>query len=275
MFDRTLNQVAISGRLKSGLFIVGILVAGAVFADLVAAVDPITQDYEAMLQRPSRAHLLGTDMLGRDILARILYGARVSLLISVGAVAATVLIGVPLGAAAGYLGGWVDVVVLRLADILLAFPFVLGAIVLMAAIGPGALNVFLALTLLGWPQIARVTRARVIDEIGKDYISAVKVVGGSPWYVLRRHLLPNAAGPVLVFAAMGVGTAILTEATLSFLGLGIQAPAPAWGTMLAEAMGRLTVAPWLLIGPGIAVISMCLGFNMIAEGLRDRLEIDG
>jgi peptide/nickel transport system permease protein len=269
------TKFRVSGKLGFGLIVVGLLIAGAVFADQIGHVDPIHQDYGAMLQAPSRLHLLGTDLLGRDVLARVLHGARISLLISVGSVALMILIGMPLGAAAGYFGGWIDGIIMRAADVLLAFPFILGAIAMMAAIGPGALNVFLALAFLGWPEVARVTRASVIDETGKDYIAAAKVAGGSSWYILRRHLLPNAAAPVLVLSFMEIGTAILTEATLSFLGLGIQVPRPAWGTMLADAAGRLNTAPWLLIVPGAAIILACLGFNMIGESLSDALENDG
>lgn len=272
---RPVPKPMINGRLLFGLILVALLAAGALAAGLPGFADPIKQDYDAMSAPPGPQHLLGTDQLGRDVLSRILHGARVSLLVAVAAVAATVAIGVPAGAVAGYFGGRLDTLIMRTADAFLAVPFVLGAIALMAAFGPGALNVFLTLMLLGWPSIARVTRAQVLDEASKDYVAAVKVVGGSPWYILRRHLLPNVAGPIVVFAFTGVATAILTEATLSFLGLGIQAPVPAWGTMLAEALGRFATEPWLLFGPGAAVVMACLGFNLLGEGLRDALEIDG
>jgi len=193
--------------------------------------------------------------------------------IAIAAVVLMIVVGVPLGAIAGYFGGFIDSVIMRVADVFLAFPFILGAIALMTVVGPGAGKVFIALAVLGWPQIARITRAQVMDEASKDYIAAVKVVGGSTWYILRRHLLPNAAGPVAVFSFMGVGTAILTEATLSFLWIGVQLPYPAWGSLLADAVGRVSVAPWLIYGPGLAVILASLGFNLIGEGLRDTLDI--
>lgn len=262
-------------KLRFGLVIVTLLVLLAVGADIVSPYDPLRQDHEAVLKAPSPAHLLGTDSLGRDNLARLAHGARVSLAVAAAAVALMIVIGLPLGAIAGYFGGAPDAVIMRTADVFLAFPFALGAIALMAIIGPGAGNVFIALALFGWPQIARVTRAQVINESVKDYIAAVKVVGGSAWYIMRRHLLPNAVGPVAVFSFMGLSTAILTEATLSFLGIGIQLPYPAWGSMLADAVGRLIVAPWLILGPGGAVVLACLGFNLLGEGLQDALNVDG
>jgi peptide/nickel transport system permease protein len=259
-------------RLKLGLAIILTIATVSVAAGFLSPYDPLRQDHEAILQPPSLAHPLGTDTLGRDILTRLAYGGRLSLAIAVGATALMVLIGVPLGAAAGYFGGAVDMIVMRIADVLLAFPFALGAIAVMAVIGPGTGNVLLTLAALGWPPIARLTRTQVVNEAAKDYVAAVKVAGGSSWYILRRHLVPNAAGPLVVFALTGVGTAILTEATLSFLGIGVQLPHPAWGSMLSESVGKFALAPWLLYAPGGALILACLGFNILGEGWRDSLE---
>jgi len=264
-----------SRKLRIGFIIVAALFLLAAGADIVSSYDPLRQDNEAVLQTPGATHFLGTDSLGRDNLARLVHGARVSLAVAIGSVALMILIGLPLGAAAGYFGGIVDSAIMRAADVFLAFPFALGAIVLMAVIGPGAANVLVALALFGWPQIARVARAQVMNEAAKDYVAAVKVAGGSAWYITRRHLLPNAVGPVAVFSLTGLSTALLTEATLSFLGIGIQLPYPAWGSMLAEAVGRLAIAPWLILGPGVAVVLACLGFNLLAEGLHESLQIDG
>ncbi len=267
------NRVSrLPGRLRLGVLIVGLLAAGSIAIGLLGA-DPISQDQGAFLAGPSAEHWLGTDRVGRDILVRLLYAGRLSLSVSVAAVAMMVAIGLPVGVAAGYLGGPVDAVVSRVIDIFLAFPFVLGAVALMAVVGPGVWNIFLVMAVLGWPQIARVARAGVIDETAKDYIAAVKVVGGTPWYVMRRHILPGTAGSVVVFAAMGVGTAILTEATLSFLGFGVRAPQPSWGMMISEAQVVFGTAPWTLFAPGVAVILACLGFNLIGEGLRDAWEL--
>lgn len=261
-------------KLRLGLAVVLVFVLLAAGADLIARQGPLEQNYARSLEPPSLRAPLGMDTLGRDNLARLAHGARVSLLVAVGAVILTVALGVPLGALAGYFGGIIDVIIMRTADVFLAFPFVLGAIALMTSFGPGAQNIFIALAVLGWPQIARITRAQVIDEAAKDYVAAVRVVGGSPLYIFRRHLLPGAAGPIAVFSLMGVGANILTEATLSFLGIGVQLPQPAWGSMLAEAMGRLGAAPWLLLGPGAAIVLATLGFNLIGEGISDQFEPD-
>ncbi|MDP1808451.1 MAG: ABC transporter permease [Actinomycetota bacterium] len=264
-----------SRKLQIGLIIAAALFLLAAGADVVSPYDPLSQDYKAVLAGPSPAHPLGTDSLGRDNLARLAHGARVSLAVAVAATALMIVVGLPLGAAAGYFGGLPDSVIMRVADVFLAFPFALGAIALMAVVGPGSGNVLIALALFGWPQIARVTRAQVMNEAAKDYVAAVKVAGGSAWYIIRRHLLPNAVGPVAVFSLTGLSTALLTEATLSFLGIGIQLPHPAWGSMLADAVGRLTVAPWLIFGPGAAVVLACLGFNLLGEGLHESLDVDG
>ncbi len=266
--------VRLPGRLRLGLLIVGLLAAASLAILLFSGADPISQDQRAFLSAPSAEHWLGTDRLGRDILVRLLHAGRLSLTVSVAAVAAMVAIGLPIGVTAGYVGGAVDTVISRLIDILLAFPFVLGAVALMAVVGPGLWNIFLVMALLGWPQIARVVRAGVIDEAGKDYVAAVRVAGGTPWYVMRRHILPGTAAPVAVFAVMGIGTAILTEATLSFLGFGVQAPQPSWGMMISEAQVVFASAPWVLIAPGAAIVLACLGFNLIGEGLRDAWELN-
>ncbi len=260
-------------KARVGLVIISILILLTLAAGFLSPYDPIRQDRESVLKSPSLRHPLGTDSLGRDMLARLLYGARTSLTIALGAVIFMVVIGLPIGVIAGYFGGIVDSVLMRTADVFLAFPFVLGAIAVMTVIGPGARNVFVVLAIFGWPQIARITRAQVKNEVSKDYIAATKVVGGSAWYILWRHLLPNTLGPVAVYSLMGVGSVILTEATLSFLGIGVQLPYPAWGSMLADAVGRVTVAPWLIYGPGAAVVLTCLGFNILGEALHEALEI--
>ncbi len=262
-----------SNTLKLGILIIGLLILAAVLVGLFDGADPVAQDQQAFLEAPSADHWLGTDRLGRDILVRLLFAGRTSLTVSLTAVTAMVLIGLPLGLVAGYFGGWVDNVVSRLIDIFLAFPFILGAVALMAVFGPGLWNIFLVMALLGWPQIARLARAGVIDEVTKDYVAAVKVAGATPWYVMRRHVLPGISGPVIVFAVMGVGTVILAEATLSFLGFGMPAPQPSWGLMISDARLVYATAPWALIAPGVAIILACLGFNLIGEGLRDLLDI--
>lgn len=259
-------------KLRLGSVLIAFLALLAVGGGIVSPYDPINQDQGSVLQEPSRAHPLGTDALGRDLLARTAHGARISLFVAAAATFLMVLIGFPLGAVAGYYGGLLDTVIMRSADVFLAFPFAVGSIALMAVIGPGVGNIVAALAVMGWPQIARVVRSEVVNEASQDYIAAVRLVGASDRYIIRRHLLRRAAGPTAVFSFMGAGSAVLAESTLSFLGIGVQLPDPSWGSMLAEAVGRLTVAPWLMYGPGAAIFLTCLGFNLLGEGLRDALE---
>lgn len=253
---------------KVGIVIIAALVLLAVLGPALASENALKQDFRQSLRPPSLAHPLGTDLLGRDMLGRIAFGARVSLLIGVLAVAMALGIGLPLGALSGYFGGWLDSLIMRLTDIFLAFPMVLGALLIMTVIGPGLLNILLALAVLGWAYVARVFRSIVISVKQDDYITAARALGAGHLRLLLYHVFPNAVGPVLALAIMNVGTAILAESVLSFLGVGLNPPNISWGYLLAESAGRISVAPWLMYFPGLAITLTVLGFNLAGEGLR-------
>lgn len=241
--------------------------------------DPVAIDTTKVaaqsLKAPSLEHPFGTDKLGRDIASRIIYGARVSLVVGVLSVVIMVALGLLLGGLAGYVGGAVDSVIMRLADIVYSFPYVLFAIALIAVLGKGFQNVFVAIGLLGWPSIARVFRSSVLTVKSAEYVEAARALGASWWRVLARHILPNAAGPVVVYGAMSVGGAILAESALSFLGMGVQPPSPSWGAMLSESRSYLFTAPWLMLYPGIALLLTVLAFLLLGDALRDALDVRG
>jgi peptide/nickel transport system permease protein len=228
---------------------------------------------ELKLNPPSRAHPMGTDTLGRDIAARVIYGARVSLMVGVVAVAIMVMVGLIAGAIAAYYGGWWDSVIMRTADVFLAFPYILFSVVLIAVLGKGVQNVFLAIGILGWPSIARVFRSSIFGVKENEYVDAARSMGASTRRILFRHIMPNAISPIIVVATMTVGFAILTEAALSFLGMGVQPPSPSWGGMLSESRSYLFSAPWLMLYPGIAILTTVLAFVLLGDGLRDALDV--
>jgi peptide/nickel transport system permease protein len=225
------------------------------------------------LNAPSSAHPFGTDFAGRDIASRVIYGARVSLMVGVVAVAIMVLLGLIAGAFAAYYGGWWDAIIMRTADIFFAFPYILFAIVLLALLGNGIQNVFIAIGILGWPSIARVFRGSVLFVKENEYVDAARAMGASTPRIVFRHIMPNAIAPIIVYATMSVGGAILTEAALSFLGMGVQLPKPSWGGMLSEAQTYMTSAPWLMLYPGLAILTTVLAFVLLGDGLRDALDV--
>jgi len=249
------------------------LVGVAVAAPALAPADPYATALEARLLPPHAGHRLGHDSLGRDVLARILYGARISLAVGAATVVLSLAIGVALGAVAGYRGGWVDVLLGRLIDVLLAFPGLLLAIALAAVLGPGLRNVVLALTLLGWTGYARLTRAEVAALRRRDFVAAAEALGAHPARIVIRHLLPLAAPVLLVQATFGMGTAIVAEAGLSFLGLGAPAPLPSWGAMIDEGRPFLLVAPYLTVFPGLALAVTVTALQLVGDGLRDLLDV--
>ena len=255
-----------------GLFLVVALVLIAVLADLIAPFDPNKQNYALLRKPPSWVHWFGTDESGRDVLSRVMFGARASLLAGVVSVLIAVAIGVPAGLLAGYRGGAVDAVISRITDAMLAVPFLILAIALAAFLGPSLRNAMIAVGLASTPVFIRLTRGQVLSVKTEDYVEAARAVGNPAWRVACRHILPNILPALLVQASVAVAAAIIAEASLSFLGLGQQPPAPSWGSMLNVAQRYLTNAPWIAIWPGVAIFLSVLGFNLLGDGLRDALD---
>nr|WP_077327994.1 nickel transporter permease [Virgibacillus siamensis] len=256
-----------------GLCIILLLIVTAIFAPLIATHNPTS--YESITNRyqpPSAEHFLGTDALGRDIFSRIVYGTRISIQIGVFTVAISMIIGVLLGGIAGYFGKWIDQIIMRVVDILMAFPSILLAIALVAVLGPSLQNAMIAVGIVGIPQFARIVRSAVLSVKETEYIEAAKAIGAKNGRVLMQHVLPNCLAPIIVQATLSVGTAILDAAGLSFLGLGAQPPTPEWGAMLSDGRAALQNAPWVVAFPGIAIFLVVLGFNLFGDGLRDALD---
>jgi peptide/nickel transport system permease protein/oligopeptide transport system permease protein len=222
---------------------------------------------------PSLEHPFGTDALGRDVLSRVIYGARISLSVGLLATAISTLIGLVMGALAAYNGGIWDTIIMRLADIFLAFPYTLFVIVMLAVIGSGIQNVFIAIGVLGWPSIARVFRSAILSVKENDYVDAARSMGASDFRIITRHIFPNSVASIVVYATMNIGGAILTEAALSYLGMGVTPPNPSWGVMIQDGQTYLATEPWLMIMPGIAILSTVLAFTLLGDGLRDALDV--
>lgn len=256
-----------------GLMMILILFGIALLAPLLAPHDPAALNLAGNLGLPSLSHPLGQDKLGRDILSRILFGARVSVKVGIFTVGISLSIGLAVGSLAGYAGRWVDEVIMRIIDILMAFPGILLAIAITAVLGPSLNHVILALCLTGWVGYARLIRGQVISEREREYVQAARSIGAGPVRILRRHILPNTLTPIIVEATFGMAGAILAEAGLSFLGLGTQPPTPSWGAMLSEGSHFMLVAPHLTIFPGIAIMLVVLGFNFLGDGLRDWMDV--
>ncbi len=256
----------------AGLAVIVIVVLAALLAPWIAPYDPIQQSWSAVRKAPSAAHWFGTDEVGRDVLARILYGARASLLAGVMSVGIAIGIGVPVGLAAGYMGGVVDAVISRLTDAMLACPFLILAIALAAFLGPSLSNAMIAIGVTATPIFVRLTRGQVLATKSEDYVEAARAVGNPHWRNAVRHILPNVMPQLLVQATLTVATAIIAEASLSFLGLGQQPPAPSWGSMLNTAQRFLANAPWMAIFPGLAIFVTVLSFNLLGDGFRDALD---
>ncbi|RMG62046.1 MAG: ABC transporter permease [Calditrichaeota bacterium] len=255
-----------------GACIVALAVLVAVFAPQIAPYDPYQQHLSETLRPPSPQHWLGQDDLGRDILSRIIYGTRISLKVGFVTVGVSAVFGMLIGGVAGYLGGWVDEILMRITDILLAFPGILLAIGIMAILGPSFNNVLIALSLVGWKSYARLVRGEVLKEKEREYVQAARALGFSRVRIIFFHLLPNTFNPVLVMATLGMASMIITEAGLSFLGLGTQPPTPSWGGMLSEGRQYLLEAPHLTTFPGLAIMILVLGFSFLGDALRDALD---
>jgi peptide/nickel transport system permease protein len=257
---------------RVGGIIVLITVLAAVFGPWLAPFDPTSQELALRLEGPTGLHWFGLDELGRDIFARVLSGARISLLVGTVVVTVSSVLGILLGSIAGYFGGRIDEAISRVVDILLAFPGLLLAIALVAVLGPSLTNVVLALSLIGWVGYARLVRGQVLRARELEFVQAARALGATTPRILGRHVIPTTLPAVTVQATLGMGGAILAEAALSFLGLGVQPPTPSWGTMLSYGRGHLLDAPHLTIFPGLAIAVLVLGFNFLGDGLRDRLD---
>ena len=261
-----------------GLIVLGLLTLAAVLAPLIAPHPPNGQYRDAILLPPSWTEggrgefLLGTDQVGRDMLSRLLYGARFSLFIGVVVVTIALTGGIVIGLIAGFFRGWVDTVIMRVMDVILAFPSLLLALVLVAVLGPGLMNAMVAIALVLQPHFVRLTRAAVMAEKGKDYVVAARVAGAGPIRLMARTILPNCVAPLIVQATLSFSNAILDAAALGFLGMGAQPPTPEWGTMLAEAREFILRAWWVVTFPGLAILITVLAINLIGDGLRDALD---
>jgi ABC-type dipeptide/oligopeptide/nickel transport system permease subunit len=261
-------------RARIGIGIVIIMSLAAILAPLIARQNPIAIDLAHLLERPSADHWLGTDIQGRDIWSRLVYGARVSLTVGLISQGIALALGVTLGLLAGFYGRWVDEIVMRLADVTLAFPTLLLLIAMVAALQPSMGVVFATIGIVGWAGMARIVRGQVLVVRQLEYIQAIRALGAGDLRIMIQHVLPNVIAPVVIAATLGVAGAIMAEAALSFLGLGVPPPAPSWGSMIADGrdLEQLRRAPWTSVFPGIAIGAAVLGFNLLGDALRDALD---
>ncbi len=261
-----------------GLYIVMVLILCAIFAPIVAPYDPLIQDLDNRLIPPmwneqgSLAHVLGTDDFGRDLLSRIIYGARISLTIGIISVSISLIFGLLMGASAGYFGGMVDIIIMRIVDMMLSIPAILLAIVIVSILGPDLFNAMIAIGIVGIPTFARIVRASILAEKEKEYVIASKINGSNSFRLITKVVLPNCTTPIIVQATMGFASAVLEAAGLSFLGLGAQPPTPEWGAMLSDSLQFITTASWMIVYPGMAIFLTVMGFNLIGDGLMDVLD---
>ena len=255
-----------------GAVVVLLLIATAALAPLLAPNGPEATNFLLVRKAPSSAHLFGTDEIGRDVLARVIYGARASLLAGLVSVSIALAFGVPIGLLSGYAGRWIDGLLMRVADAMLAVPFLILAIALAAFLGPSLTNAMIAIGVSATPIFIRLTRGQTLTVKVEDYVEAAKALGNPHWRILLRHILPNVLPPLMVQATLAIAQAIIAEASLSFLGLGQQPPAPSWGSMLNTAKNFLEQSPWMALWPGIAIFLAVLAFNLLGDGLRDALD---
>ncbi len=259
-------------RAMAGLVVVVLLFLVAIFAPVLAPMDPYEQNLALKIQPPSPEHRLGMDELGRDVLSRLIYGSRVSLQVGFMTVGISLVIGVTLGALAGYYGGWVDTLIMRITDVVLAFPGIILAIAMMAVLGASLINVTIALAIVRWTGYCRQVRGAFLSLRETEYVQGARSIGARDWRIILKHLLPNSLTPIIVQASMGMAGAIVSEAGLSFLGLGAQPPTASWGSMLSGGRAYQYVAPHLTTYAGIAIMITVLGFNLLGDGLRDALD---
>jgi peptide/nickel transport system permease protein len=255
-----------------GLLVIVFFVALAALAPVVAPYDPLATSWSAIRKAPSAAHWFGTDEIGRDVLARVIWGARASLLAGVVSVLISLSIGVPVGLLAGYAGGKTDMLISRLTDAVLACPFLILAIALAAFLGPSLTNAMIAIGVSATPVFIRLTRGQTMAIKAEEYVLAARAIGNPPWRVALRHVLPNIVPALIVQATLAIAAAVIAEASLSFLGLGQQPPAPSWGSMLNTAKNYVDNAPWMAVWPGVSIFVLVLSFNLVGDGLRDALD---
>ena len=255
-----------------GLAALALLVAVAILAPAISPYDPAQQSWSAVRKPPSAAHWMGTDEVGRDVLARIIYGARASLLASAVSVSLAIGLGAPLGLIAGYGPSWLDMIISRVADAMLSMPFLILAIALAAFLGPSLANAMIAIGVTATPIFVRLTRGQTIAAKAEDYVESARAIGNPRWRIALRHIFPNIAPQLLVQVTLTAATAIIAEASLSFLGLGQQPPAPSWGSMLNSAQRFLTQTPWMAVWPGLAIFVTVLSLNLLGDGLRDAFD---
>ncbi|HYN13222.1 MAG TPA: ABC transporter permease [Burkholderiales bacterium] len=260
------------GGAMFGLAVVAIFVLVALAAPWIAPHDPLATSWSAVRQAPGGAYLFGADELGRDVLSRIIWGARASILAGVVSVSISISLGVPIGMLAGYLGRWADALISRVTDAMLACPFLILAIALAAFLGPSLTNAMIAIGISATPVFIRLTRAQVLAAKSEDYVEAARALGNPHLRIALRHILPNIVAPLIVQATLAIAAAVIAEASLSFLGLGQQPPAPSWGSMLNTARNYVDQAPWMAIWPGVSIFLLVLSFNLLGDGLRDALD---
>jgi peptide/nickel transport system permease protein len=255
-----------------GLCVVLFFVVIAILAPTIAPHDPLQTSWSDVRKAPTAAHIFGTDEIGRDVASRVIWGARASLLAGLVSVCISLSLGVPIGLLAGYVGGWVDALISRMTDAMLACPFLILAIALAAFLGPSLTNAMIAIGISATPVFVRLTRAQVLSVKVEDYVEAARAVGNSHLRIALRHILPNVVAPLIVQATLAIAAAVIAEASLSFLGLGQQPPAPSWGSMLNTAKNYIDNAPWMAIWPGLSIFLLVLSFNLLGDGLRDALD---
>lgn len=256
----------------AALAIIVLLAMAAAAAPYISPSDPLKQDYTAFREAPSFEHPLGTDQVGRDVLSRIIHGTRISFMVGVIAVGVALLLGAPIGLVSGYFRGPVDEVLMRLIDALAAFPSLVLALAIVAVLEPSLANVMFAIGITSIPIFARLTRSQVLSLRERDFVLAANALGATHWRIMVRHILPNALSPLIVQATLGLGFAILAEASLGYLGVGVQPPTPTWGGILNQGAPLIEIAPWLSIVPGIAIFTLVLAFNLLGDALRDALD---
>jgi peptide/nickel transport system permease protein len=270
--QRVLRRLARRRGAMIGLAVVVFFVVLAILAPTIAPHDPLQTSWSDVRKAPTAAHLFGTDEIGRDVASRVIWGARASLLAGLVSVCISLSLGVPIGLLAGYVGGWVDALISRITDAMLACPFLILAIALAAFLGPSLTNAMIAIGISATPVFIRLTRAQVLSVKVEDYVEAARAVGNSHLRIALRHILPNVVAPLIVQATLAIAAAVIAEASLSFLGLGQQPPAPSWGSMLNTAKNYIDNAPWMAVWPGLSIFLLVLSFNLVGDGLRDALD---